>query len=85
MAFTTTLMVRTPHTRPIFKVKAVDTTAAGDTFIGAVVSQLKLDATNVADAVEYACKASSLAVSRSGAIRSIPTHSEVVRSLHNED
>ncbi|MBJ7618964.1 ribokinase [Weissella confusa] len=76
---------KNPHTRPIFKVKAVDTTAAGDTFIGAVVSQLKLDATNVADAVEYACKASSLAVSRSGAIRSIPTHSEVVRSLHNED
>lgn len=78
-------MVRTPTRVLSLRLKAVDTTAAGDTFIGAVVSQLKLDATNVADAVEYACKASSLAVSRSGAIRSIPTHSEVVRSLHNED
>ena len=74
----------TPHGHgmvPAFKVKAVDTTAAGDTFIGALASQLVTDLSNVADALVYAQRASSLTVQRMGAMPSIPTEAEVRAAL----
>ena len=74
----------TPHGHgmvPAFKVKAVDTTAAGDTFIGALASQLATDLSNVADASVYAQRASSLTVQRMGAMPSIPTEAEVRAAL----
>ena len=66
---------------PAFKVKAVDTTAAGDTFIGALASQLATDLSNVADALVYAQRASSLTVQKMGAMPSIPTEVEVRAAL----
>lgn len=63
---------------PAFKVNAVDTTAAGDTFIGALSSQLKPDMSNIEKALVYAQRASSLAVQKMGALPSIPTHDEIV-------
>ncbi|KRL88406.1 ribokinase [Limosilactobacillus ingluviei] len=74
----------TPHGHgmvPAFKVKAVDTTAAGDTFIGALASQLATDLSNVADALVYAQRASSLTVQKMGAMPSIPTEVEVRAAL----
>ena len=62
---------------PAFKVKAVDTTAAGDTFIGAMTSILKSDFSNLSDAITFANKASSLTVQGYGAQPSIPTKAEV--------
>ena len=62
---------------PAFKVKAVDTTAAGDTFIGAMTSILKSDFSNLSDAITFANKASSLTVQRYGAQPSIPTKAEI--------
>ena len=69
---------------PAFKVKAVDTTAAGDTFIGALCSQLEKDLTNVEDSLRYAQRASSLAVQRMGAMPSIPTGEDVKAALKQE-
>ncbi|WP_267201764.1 ribokinase [Limosilactobacillus kribbianus] len=66
---------------PAFKVKAVDTTAAGDTFIGALSSQLEPDLANVADALVYAQRASSLTVQGMGAMPSIPTAEQVRQAL----
>ena len=66
---------------PAFKVKPVDTTAAGDTFIGALTSQLKTDLSNIADALVYAQRASSLTVQKMGAAPSIPTYDEVKAAL----
>lgn len=66
---------------PAFKVKAVDTTAAGDTFIGALSSQLKDDLSNVADALVYAQRASSLTVQQMGTMPSIPTADKVRAAL----
>lgn len=57
---------------PAFKVSAVDTTAAGDTFIGALSTQLALDYSNLEAAMTYANKASSIAVQTKGAQNSIP-------------
>ena len=57
---------------PAFKVKAVDTTAAGDTFIGAMTSVLKPDMTNLKEAILFANKASSLTVQKFGAQPAIP-------------
>lgn len=61
----------------IFKVKAVDTTAAGDTFTGYFISSI-IDGMPVQKGLELAAKASAIAVSRPGATASIPLRSEVV-------
>ncbi|MBB1062542.1 ribokinase [Limosilactobacillus fastidiosus] len=66
---------------PAFKVKAVDTTAAGDTFIGALVSQLDTDLRNLEVALTYAQRASSLTVQGMGAMPSIPLADEVRTAL----
>lgn len=62
---------------PAFKVKAVDTTAAGDTFIGALSSILEKDFSNLEEAIKYGNKASSLTVQRFGAQPSIPYKNEL--------
>ncbi|MGO3733227.1 MAG: ribokinase [Vagococcus sp.] len=62
---------------PAFKVKAVDTTAAGDTFIGALSSVLNRDFSNLEEAILYGNKASSLTVQRFGAQPSIPFKKEL--------
>jgi len=66
----------------IFKVKAVDTTAAGDTFTGYFISSI-IDGLPVQDGLELAAKASAIAVSRPGATASIPLRSEVVKEKSN--
>ncbi len=58
-----------------FKVKAVDSTAAGDSFIGAFCA--KADSTGIDAAVRYAQATSAIVVSRKGASTSIPTQNEV--------
>ena len=68
------------HFQPIFKVKAVDTTAAGDTFTGYFLAGL-LDGMQVPDILKMSAKASSIAVTREGAVPSIPYRSEVMEAL----
>ncbi|TDP72323.1 ribokinase [Roseateles toxinivorans] len=62
--------------QPAFPVKAVDTTAAGDTFCGALVAALSLGA-NLAEALRHASAAAALACTRLGAQASIPSYDEV--------
>ena len=65
------------HFQPAFRVKAVDTTAAGDTFTGFLMGGL-LAGRTVPEAMELAAKASAIAVTRPGASPSIPTLEEVL-------
>ena len=58
------------------KVKAVDTTAAGDTFIGYFAASL-IKGFGPEQCLAYACKAASISVTRKGAAASIPSQSEV--------
>ncbi|WP_462424727.1 ribokinase [Fusobacterium ulcerans] len=58
-----------------YKVKAVDTTAAGDSFIGGLVRNIQAD--NLDEAIEFATKVSAITVTRKGAQISIPTIEEV--------
>ena len=60
----------------IYKVKAVDTTAAGDTFTGYFIAGAAVGR-DVKESMDMAAKASAIAVSRPGAGVSIPTLSEV--------
>ena len=60
----------------IYKVKAVDTTAAGDTFTGYFISGV-LKHLPIKEAMDRASKASAIAVTRQGASPSIPVVSEV--------
>lgn len=59
------------------RVKAVDTTAAGDTFTGYYLAQMLLDG-DEAEALRLAATASALAVMRPGASPSIPRRDEVL-------
>ncbi len=59
-----------------FKVKAVDTTAAGDTFTGYFLANL-LRGESIEMCLKMAAKASSIAVTREGASVSIPRWEEV--------
>lgn len=61
----------------IYKVKAVDTTAAGDTFTGYFISSI-IDGLPVQEGLKLAARASAIAVSRPGATASIPLRSEVI-------
>lgn len=54
----------------------VDTTGAGDTFFGGVVSQLSKGST-IPQAVKFATKASSLVIQKKGAVESIPFAEDV--------
>lgn len=60
----------------IYKVEAVDTTAAGDTFTGYFISTL-IRTGSCREALDMAARASALAVSRQGAAPSIPALEEV--------
>ncbi|MBV4459227.1 ribokinase [Pseudomonas sp. COR58] len=61
---------------PAPKVKAVDTTAAGDTFVGGFAAALARGESE-AQAIRYGQVAAALSVTRAGAQPSIPTRSEV--------
>ena len=65
---------------PAFEVTAVDTTAAGDTFIGFFLSAYS-GHSDSKTALLRACAASALAVTKAGAAQSIPTKEEVNRFL----
>jgi len=61
---------------PAFQVNAVDTTAAGDTFIGAYAAALHKEKSQ-SDALFYATAAAAIAVTRVGAQESVPYTEEV--------
>lgn len=61
---------------PAFQVETVDSTAAGDTFCGALVARLT-SGSDLIDAVKFATAASALCVTKMGAQPSIPTEQEV--------
>jgi ribokinase len=61
---------------PAPKVKAVDTTAAGDTFVGGFAAALAAGKSE-ADAIRFGQVAAALSVTRAGAQPSIPTLSDV--------
>ncbi len=61
---------------PACKVAAVDTTAAGDVYNGALCAALA-EGMSLADALKFATKASAISVTRVGAQPSIPSREEV--------
>ncbi|WP_044206785.1 ribokinase [Flammeovirga sp. OC4] len=58
------------------KVHAIDTTAAGDVFNGALTTALSIGKT-LEEGVQFALKAASISVTKNGAQESIPTLSEL--------
>ena len=68
------------HFQPVFKVNAVDTTAAGDTFTGYFLAGL-CEGLPIPEVLKMSAKASSIAVSRAGAVPSIPFREEVMAAL----
>jgi ribokinase len=65
---------------PSFKVDVVDTTAAGDAFIGGFASAI-LQNKSLEEAVRYGCACGALATTKFGAQPSLPTKEEVERFI----
>ena len=65
---------------PAPRIEAVDTTAAGDAFVGALAAALQAGGA-AADALRRAVYAGSLACTRMGAIPSLPTAEQVAEAL----
>jgi ribokinase len=65
---------------PAFKVKAVDTTAAGDVFNGALALALA-EGKPLLEAARFASAAAAISVTRMGAQTSAPTRKEIERLL----
>ena len=65
-----------PVFQPAFRVTPVDTTGAGDTFIGTLVAGIDLGLSRV-EAMRRAAAAAALQVTRPGAAQAIPTAQEV--------
>jgi ribokinase len=72
------------HLQPAFRIDAVDTTAAGDTFCGALASAL-CSAIPLPQSLRRASAAAALATTRVGAQSSIPTSDEVDALLRTHD
>ena len=68
-----------------FKVKAINTIGAGDTFNGMLVTAL-LEGKSLSQAIKYAHAAGALSVTKIGAQTSVPTRTEVDNfiKLHNQ-
>ncbi len=65
---------------PAFKVEAVDTTGAGDTFVGYILSSIA-NGMDLSSAMRRASAASALAVTKAGASIAIPSSEEVDKFL----
>ncbi len=61
---------------PAENVTAVDTTSAGDCFIGALVTVLSQNKP-ISEAITFATKAAAITITREGASKSIPTADEI--------
>lgn len=66
------------------KVPVVDTTAAGDTFNGAIAVRLA-EGAEIGQAVPFANAAAALAVSKKGAQTSVPSRAEVDRFIKEQE
>jgi ribokinase len=71
------------HLVPGFKVKQVDTTAAGDTFNGALAVALA-EGQALVDAVRFANAAGALSVTRMGAQPSVPIRQEIEKLINSK-
>jgi len=82
---------REPLHAPAFRVRAVDTTGAGDTFCGAFSARLAASAVDLADPesllplVRWAGAAAAVSVTRAGAAVSAPTAAETESFLADQD
>lgn len=65
---------------PTYKIKVVDTTAAGDTYIGSFIAS-RINKKNILESMKFATAAASLAITKKGAQISIPSYEEVISFL----
>jgi sugar/nucleoside kinase (ribokinase family) len=72
------------HRVPAFKVRATDTTGAGDVFRGAFIYAL-LRGDTPADILRFAAAAAAVACTKEGALASVPTLAAVQSMLRSGD
>lgn len=65
-----------------FPILAIDTTAAGDAFCGAIVASIGIGK-SIKESLPMACAAGAIAATRSGATPSLPTEEEILSFLND--
>jgi ribokinase len=73
-----------PRIWSAYPVRAVDTTAAGDAFVGALAVRLGEDY-SLMEAARFASAAAAISVTRQGAQPSLPTRTEVEAFMHDQE
>ena len=63
-----------------YKVKAIDTTGAGDIFNAGLVCQISKGKT-IEEAIDFANACSALEVTKKGVVDAIPTYDEVIKFM----
>ncbi len=69
---------------PAYKVQAIDSTAAGDTFCGALVACLA-DNGKISEAIKFASAAAALSVQKLGAAPSVPVKEEIEKFIRTNE
>ncbi|XP_073148655.1 fructokinase-2-like [Henckelia pumila] len=71
-----------------YQVKAVDTTGAGDSFVGALLCKIVEDESiiqnepKLKEVLKYACACGAITTTQKGAIPALPTHSQVLTLIN---
>ncbi|KAM3258671.1 hypothetical protein ACQJBY_050448 [Aegilops geniculata] len=74
---------------PSYKIQQVDTTGAGDAFVGALLRKIVQDPSSLQDqekleeAIKFANACGAITTTKKGAIPSLPTETEVLQLMEN--
>lgn len=69
------------HTKPLSNITVVDTTGAGDAFVGGLASGLVQFDGNLVEGIQFASRVAGLSVTKIGTAQAMPTAKEIENTI----